>query len=328
MSGKVVSLVGTRELPRNAPRTVKTTMEPRIVDQETAASWQMPRFQRPLKVNDKVIGIAEELKRNGGIMTGVITLGEIEQRGKVITYLVDGQHRRKGFEISKLAEVYMDLRIIRFETMADMAKEFARLNSRLVGMAPDDILRALEESSEALTYIRRHCPFVGYGNVRRGPTSPILSMSLVLRSWFRSAPDVPVSGGNSATVLGEIVTMEDAEKIVQFLNVAIAAWGRDVEYQRLWGALNMCICLWIWRRVVLGTHANTRTVRISVELFTKCMMGLSADRLYLDFLVGRMLNDRDRGPAYERIKTIFKRRIAEETGNSKAQFPQPAWGSR
>jgi hypothetical protein len=44
----------------------------------------------------------------------------------------------------------------------------------------------------------------------------------------------------------------------------------------------------------------------------------------MDWLVGRMLNDRDRSPCYQRIKGIFQKRVEQEKG-SKPRLPQPAW---
>jgi len=46
-------------------------------------------------------------------------------------------------------------------------------------------------------------------------------------------------------------------------------------------------------------------------------------RLRVDnWLVGRLSNNRDRAPAYNRIKAIFLRRIMEETGK-KSVLPAP-----
>ena len=48
-----------------------------------------------------------------------------------------------------------------------MAEEFTRLNSSMVKMRPDDLLRAMESSTLSLQMIRKHCDFVSYDQVRR-----------------------------------------------------------------------------------------------------------------------------------------------------------------
>ncbi len=56
-------------------------------------------------------------------------------------------------------------------------------------------------------------------------------------------------------------------------------------------------------------------------------MALSADANYLDWLPGRLLNDRDRSPALQRIKTVFARRLSD-TVTGKFNMPQPAWAAK
>jgi hypothetical protein len=53
-------------------------------------------------------------------------------------------------------------------------------------------------------------------------------------------------------------------------------------------------------------------------------MSLSANSLYLDYLVGRNLSERDRRPAYDRVKRIFADRLTEEMGK-RPKMPAPAW---
>ena len=70
----------------------KTQMEARLLTTEDFDLWTRPRFQRPLHDGaPKVIEYMESLKRSGGIMTGVLTLGQIPD--DPATYVVDGSHR-------------------------------------------------------------------------------------------------------------------------------------------------------------------------------------------------------------------------------------------
>lgn len=325
--GQIVPIKGVRE----APKASQNRMETLIISTDQVANWLIPPFQRPLRVNQKVMDIAEEMKKSECI-EGVITLGRIAKDSS--TYIVDGQHRIEAFKLSGRPEVIADIRLLSFDTMGDMADEFVRLNTALVKMRPDDILRGLESSVPALGAIRKACDFVGYDNIRRGGASgPVVSMSALLRCWTASAGETPAanSAGRSASSMAQSIDAESAQNLTAFLLTAHAAWGRDPEYYRLWGNLNLTLCMWLWRRLVLDRDrtGNRRYVLLSIVEFKQCLMSVSADGDYLAWLPGRNLTDRDRSPAYARLKNIFAHRIAaiQKTGK-KVQLPQPAWSSR
>lgn len=314
---------------REAPKSERSAMETLIFTCNQIGAWRVPPFQRPVRVNAKVSALAEEIRREGGTLPGIITLGTV--KGDSATYVVDGQHRLEAFRISGLGEFIADFRLCVFESMAEMAEEFVRLNSALVRMRPDDILRGLESSVRTLRKIRTECKFVGYDQIRRGSSSPILGMSSTLRCWGGSAADTPVASnsGMSAAQTAEALTDESADDLIQFLTVAHAAWGRDNEYVRLWGSLNLGLCMWLWRRLVKDRErsGNKRHVVLNIKQFTACLMALSADGHYLDYLQGRQLTDRDRGPTYARIKKIWAARMGGEI-SGRIMFPQPAWASK
>jgi len=71
-----------------------------------------------------------------------------------------------------------------------------------------------------------------------------------------------------------------------------------------------------------------RSIILDEGQFRKCLMSLSANREYVDWLAGRLLNDRDRGPCLSRMKAIFVKRLNAENVGRKVVLPQPAWGSR
>lgn len=318
-TGTVVKLFNDK-VSAKARRATNTAVDTIVANAEKIGQWQIPPFQRPLRVNDKVRALAEEIKADGGVIPGVITLGKIASD----TYLLDGQHRREAFLISGCTEAYMDIRIHTFTSMADMGEEFVRLNSQLVRMRPDDILRGLEATVEALGLIKKRCPFVGYDMIRRGPSAPVLSMSNVIRVWVSSGTEVPGSSihGGVATAARDMQT-DDANKLCDFLELAVSAWGRDPEYYRLWGSLNLTICAWLYRRICL-TQYSAKTQRMSAGDFKKCLMALSADESYVDWLVGRQVSDVNRSPCLTRIKNIFAKRIEMDTGK-KPFLPQPPW---
>lgn len=303
-------------------KATHTTVETIGFSRKDAMGWGIPPFQRPLRVNDKVKAVAEQIKSDGGVIPGIITFGVLEKR----RFIIDGQHRREAFVLSEMEEGYADARTCYFESMADMGEEFVNLNSHLVVMRPDDVLRGLESSLPALALIREKCPFVGYDQLRRDTSSPLVSMSAILRVWRSSAGDLPAaSSGNSASHMAKTFSVEEAETLCRFLNLAMRAWGKDPEYNRLWLGLNLTLCAWLYRGIVIKPY-SVKTQKISDDQFCKCLMALSADSLYMDWLLGRRLGDRDRSPAYARLKKIFAARLLADTGNA-YKLPAPAWAT-
>lgn len=322
----VVHIKGSKE----APKAQRSSMETIIVSVEQVNQWRVPPFQRPIRVNAKVGAMADEIKRDGVSLPGVITLGKLSRDSTL--YVVDGQHRLEAFRISGLQEVIVDVRIIQFDNMGEMADEFVGLNSKLVNMRPDDILRGLEPTLPQLQRIREECEFVGYDNIRRNATgSPVVGMSSIIRCWTSSAAETPsgnMVGGRS--IVGAASDMDEASTghMIKFLQLARIAWGRDPEYFRLWSNLNLTICMWLWRRLVLDKERGVkRAIVLSEAQFKQCLMSVSADPNYVDWLHRRVLSDRDRGPAYAKLRTIFSRRLISE-GVVRPMLPSPAWVSK
>lgn len=306
--------------PNKATSTSVDTIE---ITPHLIKTWKRPGFQREIRVNAKVEALAEEMKASAGgsdiaVLPGIITIGVHEGS----YYKLDGQHRLEAFGIAGLTRAYADVRYFHGD-MADMADEFVRLNSHLVNLKPDDILRGLEGHCEGLQIVRSRAKFVGYGNIRRNASAPLMSMSVLLRCWAASAKETPsASAGASAMQIAKALTDDDAKQVAEFINIAERAWGRDPEYSRLYGALNMTLAMWFYRRVVLAPEG--RVTHLNGEMFRILLVALSADARYLDHLVGRQLNDRERSPCYGRMKTIFVRRF-KAAGEKKPQFPQPPW---
>ena len=312
---------------RKIPKSAISQMETMLVSREDALSYVVPSFQRPLRTNEKVRALAEDLKANGGFISGVITLGKL--KGDRAVYIVDGQHRMEAFKMSELGECICDVRTCTFDSMADMADEFVLLQQSLVRMRPDDVLRGLEGSSHALQLIRKTCPFVGYDQIRRGSDhAPIVSMAAIVKSWHGSKPETPsrVTGSLTASVI--IREFDDAEitNLCKFLHVAHAAWGRDEAYGRLWNSLNIALCMWTYRRAVLDQDRSggKRSTIMSTELFKKCLMTVSASAEYIDWLGGRTLTDFHRAPCYRRLKAMFLARLKAENVDN-PRLPSPPW---
>lgn len=321
----VVSISGARE----APKAAQSRMDTLIITPAMVNEWRIPPFQRPLRINDKVRAVSEQIKTSETI-EGVITLGKIAR--DTTLYVVDGQHRLEAFKLSLLNEAIADVRLVAFESMMEMAEEFSRLNSSLVKMRPDDILRGLDLSIPVLALIRKHCEFVGYDQIRRSGTSAVVSMSALIRCWTASLYETPSPNANglSSAGMAQNIDNKSAQSLIAFLNIAHAAWGRDPEYYRLWGNLNLALCMWMWNKLVVDRdRSGKRYVLLNAMEFKRCMMSVSAEGDYLSWLPGRTLTDRDRSPAYGRLKTIFVGRLTADSGSkTKAVLPQPAWSSK
>lgn len=300
-------------------RKTQTSVDSIHFTKKQAQDWRLPEFQREDTVNGNVLSLVERLKADGGVLPGIITFGVVDG----VKYLIDGRQRRNAFLLSELAEGYVDVRTCYLDSMADLAEEFISLNSHLVVMKPDDIMRGLEPCLPVLQMIRKACPFVGYGQIRREGAATLLSMSSLIRCWSTSAPPVPGSRSTSGTALARQLSTEEGEHAVRFLNCCFKAWGTDPEYFRLWGALNLTLCAWLYRRIVL-TKYSAKTQKINDAQFTKCLMSLSASPTYVDWCVGRKLGERDRSPAYGRLKAIFTKRLIAD-GCEKPLLPAPPW---
>lgn len=314
---------------RAAPKALRSSMETLILTPEEVNNWRVPPFQRPIRVNPKVMAMAEEIKCDGVSIKGVLTLGRLT--GDSAHYVVDGQHRAEAFRISGMKEIIADVRVVHFDSMADMAEEFVQLNTAIVRMRPDDMLRGLTPTLPNMQRIMRECPFIGFDNVRRGGnSSTIVSLSATLRCWITSANEIPTS--TARDTITQVAAMTDdtsARNLIRFLTIAHEAWGRDPEYYRLWANCNMGLCMWLYRRLVVDTtrRGNYRVVVLKEDQFKQCLMALSANASYLEWLRGRLLNDRDRSPGFARIKAIFTRRLAEDSAN-KIVMPAPAWAHK
>jgi hypothetical protein len=314
MSMKIVKPSSSSE------KQTRTTVDTIEITEKIINSWKNPPFQRELKVNAKVMAVAEQIARDNGVLPGILTIGVLDGE----TYVVDGQHRLSAFSQSGVLVGYADVRMHWFETMGDMAKEFVLLNSSLVRLKPDDILRGMESSTPALQKIRKRCVFVGYDMVRRGDNSPVLSMSTFIRTWIGSRGEIP-QPWNSTNAL-QAMDESETNKAIDFVSLCFEAWHRDRAYARLWGTLNFSLCAWLYRRLVLGDNitAAQRVTKLTKDDFRKCLMALSAEGQYLENLLGSNMGDRDRGPSYGRIRTIFMRRYLVETGKT-LRLPAPPW---
>lgn len=313
----------TPKLSGDAERATKTTLDTIEITGRLVGSWKSPPFQRTLTINQKVKHLIEEVRRDG-VIPGVLTLGILDD----VVYVVDGQHRLNACLQADLPVAYADVRWHYFDSMAAMAAEYVRINTPLVRLRPDDVLKGLEQSNVYLKRIRSKCPYIGYDVVRRTQHSPVLSMSTFLRVWFGTRAESPVLWG-SALMVAEQLDDQETDAAIEFIQTCFEAWHRDVEYSKLYGSLNLILCGWLWRNVVKATQPKqkkgiSRCDKMTIDQFKRGMMSLSAASDYLEWLVGRRISDHDRAPAYGRMKSILVNRYLQDQ-KSKLRLPQPAW---
>ena len=123
------------------------------------------------------------------------------------------------------------------------------------------------------------------------------------------------------------ISLDDARSLSDFLNSALRAWGREFENSRLWGGLNLTLSMWLYRLLVLAPTASRgqkRFVHMTPAQFEKCLLALASASQYVDWLWGRQMGERDRAPAYRRIREAFASRMAAD-GLSKIKLPAPSW---
>lgn len=305
---------------------VKSRMDTLEISPADVQQWRIPLFQRPIRQNAKVMQMAQAIQMNGAVIDGIVTLGHV--KGDKSTYIVDGQHRLEAMKISGVPKAYVDVRECEFESMAHMADEFVKLNSALVRMRPDDILRGLIPSVPNLRKILDDCPFIGCDHIRRSAKgSPILGLSVTIRCWFTSANETPAPTGlQSAPDLALSLTEQSTEDLLRFLACAYSAWGRDQEFLRLWSTLNLTLCMWLFRRLVLDTERKgKRYIVLNYKQFKACLASLAANENYVEFLHGRGLSELNRSPTYKRIRDLWSRRLRDEGVHTKINFPSPTW---
>lgn len=313
---------GTQSRPLLSSKESAVESEVVLLTPAMRASWRKPPFQRETRETPKVLAVAHYIKEHEVIPGGPITLGRLADGPSDRWYVLDGAHRLAAFKIANRPEVLCEVRRVVVASMREMAEQFIMMNSRLVNMRPDDILRGYEETNKSLRDLRKRFSFIGYDQIRRRTDSPIVGMATLLRSWRNSANDTPRSTGVSASQLGETFGPEDAEQLAAFVTEAQAAWKRDPEYLRLWNAVNLIMCMWLWRRLVVDQERGVkRYVALTPAKFRACLYAIARNADYLDWLKGRArLSEHERSPCYRRLARIFR----DELGGS-TKMPQPEW---
>lgn len=344
-----LKMPGVSALPRNFNKTARPIFTTEMVLPDELGKWDHPSFQRPLLINSDVIALAiamqleaAEESDNMCNIPGTVEFGRYGGKD----HLIDGQHRIHGaFAIASgvkrvedrgailvpggvLAKAAaMDIKITPYDTFAEMAEAFAAFNKKLVALKPDDLLRAREESNPHLKRLRMTCPFIGYTKNKDTKDHIMLSMSTAIRTWFGSGY-TPASGPAAENAQRQLAADEtEADNLIEFFEACEQA-GWVGNYPRLWGACNLGINMWLWRKMVLGTAnkfrggPSTSWMILTKAQYTEGMVEMRKSAEYQSFLSGLSLRYQDRMPTYEWLKSLFKV-VIQRHGLIGAKFPVP-----
>jgi len=284
-------------------------------------SWRHAPSQRPVRRNANFWKVVGEIKQSGGALPGELKFGVVDR----VEYLYDGGHRREAFLVTELPTAHAVVCRRWFRDLAEMGEAFDDANGHIASMRPDDHLRALESSLPVLAELRAAAPILGYDVTRRNSvTAPILSTSMVLRCWATSAHETPTLLRGPAPELARALTREEARNLAAFLALTLSAWGRDIEFRPLWGGLNLTLCMWLFRQQVLNPNPGRGVAKLSGSQFLKLLTALGASSAYLEWLPGRILDERQRTPCYRKITSLFNARWRAETEKA-LKMLKPAW---
>ncbi len=294
------------------------------LDLDKVKSWKRPSFQRDIKRTKRFDECVEYIKANDGVLPGIITLGVLDGTGEV--YKIDGNHRCECFVESGCKVGYADVRYV-YGSMEDFAAEYSRLNEQISRTNPDDRLRAAAVGNHKIERLRSSCKVVSFSSTkRRGKTS--VSMSSLLRAWNNACRDTPAARGKAAAAVDIMEEMDNftLDHLINLINACENSFGREGEYASLWGQLNMTTVMWLYVQMVMNKPTSAKLRQLTPQLFEKCLLSVSADEKYVDWLRGRNASIH-RGPCYMKVKERFTSRLKEETGE-RYNLPQPEWASR
>jgi hypothetical protein len=141
---------------------------------------------------------------------------------------------------------------------------------------PDHRLQSLEPRCPNLLHFREGCKdIVTYGRVIKG-RGRVLPVSHALRCWASSNEDPPAKNVTNTEILAQGLTALDVQQLSGLLHSLIRVWGDQREYKCLWGPLNLTLCMWLYRRMVIGVPAPAPNVtRLTSGQFEAGVAGLT-----------------------------------------------------
>ncbi len=276
-----------------------------------------PSFQREVKKTERYRECVEFVRSTGKI-PDVITLGIDIDDPSHTEFSLNGHHRLNAAFDSGRDAVEADVRIC-VGTMADLAREYERLQRQIQPSTTDQSLKAEAEYNPKVVKFKESSSVIGYTSSRSGWIT--VSMSAVLRAWNNSRAVAPCSKGKAASAIQIIRSMSDSDldSLIEFVRLCEDAWGRLPEYSGLWAQANLTLVMWIFQQMVAQRPASARLKQMSRERFSDCLRALSSNASYLRWLKGKNAGYH-RSACYAMVKKIF-------SSTARCNLPQPEWAS-
>ena len=329
---------GTEAPPLTTPleieaqsRVVKIKLTPEVIN-----SWLIPDWQRHVRTNPKGRQLCEDIKEIP-ILESMIIVGVIQRRGKYVLYLLDGHHRKEHFLKSGAPYIIIDVKFAYVETMGEMADLYLKCQDQIVKSSPNDNLKGLAVNSKTLNHIIKHCTCVTLDAARSGASNASVTMSTVIQVWYDSNLDPPKrntlgSPPKSITDLAKKLTMRDAETIVAFIKICEEVFGFNNESSALWKHINLVLCLWLYRVMVLKTEwegcEGYKVTYLDDKRFGIGLSALRHSRFYSSMTNKRLGSAVDRKEAYLNMTRWFLSGFPNNNGRTRVRLPKPTWASK
>ena len=294
-----------------------------LVKLEALTELRLPvDIQRAFKKNKNLIKVAETTRTTGEVV-GAIYVGILRSNPSIL-YALDGQHRTIAAYLSGRKQVTCSFEFELFDSLPEMGIRFAALNSEIKHLDTGDRLAPLSLSSPIIQEFRRRCLFIGLRTNNNKNSHESISLTSILTAFTSGKSDNIARSKISHDNLISSMQLSDVEEVCNFLRDAREAWGPEPQHRALYKTVNLCVCYWLYRRMVCG-HSKTSLTKatpLSVIQFRRGLAAVSANDRLLEWLPRAGLGDRHRSVCYERVISAMRPTLEEETCK-KVKFPQP-----
>jgi hypothetical protein len=288
--------------------------ETKVVTREELLSWRVPKFQRDCHIERRPVQqFAQQIVEKGGVIAGVFHHGLVLD--DPVVWLVDGQQRRAAAETTDFQKFQVNIRMTLFQSVAEMAQAYLDDQTQLVAHRVDDKLKAMQYTHPPLRkLIRSSC--AGIERIRATESSPRVSAATAIRAWSVSARDFPAGRASAGTRIADELTDDNVDSLIRFLSLTKEAWPWGRESNALWGALNMTMCSWFYRRFHFDQAYRDKKLNF--------VAGLAAmnDQAYLAFLRGKGVVDENIIASYRYFRDRMRPALSAAAGK-RIRFPGP-----
>lgn len=309
-------------------RVVKIKLTPDVIK-----SWLTPYWQRPVRFNAKGRQLTEDIKLTRKL-DSVMIVGVVKKRnGKFDLYLVDGHHRKAAFLRSGAPYMDIDVKFVYVDKVEELSPLYLNCQEQITKSTANDNLQGLAVTNEVLQHIKSKCEFITYEGVRLGTIAHSINMSTVVQIWYDSMLDPPkkntLTPSVSITELAKKLTVDDADHIVQFMTLCRDNFEFKKLSSGLWLHINLVLCLWLFRVLVLREVWEGGEVykvkHLTPRQFGVGLLGLKNDKYYLTLMRKKLNSSVDRKEAYQSIAKLFASNLRSCGVVSNPKLPRPQW---